>query len=83
MILIANSYANCIRGNSLKLLKGYMSNRYQRTKVEVTFSTWEELLTGVPQGSILGPLLFNIHLNELFLCSRKVQKFATSLMTLP
>ena len=36
----------------------YLRNRYQRTKVRGEFSAWEELLTWVPQGSVLGPLLF-------------------------
>ena len=65
-LLIAKLYAYGIRGNSLKLLKNYLSNRFQRTKVEGKFSTWEELLSGVPEGLVLRPLNFNIYLNDLF-----------------
>ena len=43
----------------------YLCNRYQRNKVNGEYSSWEELLTGVSQGLVLGPLLFNIYLNEL------------------
>ena len=42
-----------------------MSNRWQRTKINTSFSTWTELLLGVPQGSVC-PILFNIYLNDLF-----------------
>ena len=49
----------------LKLLKSYMSNRKQYVKYNVNESGFKEIKTGVPQGSICGPLLFSIYINDL------------------
>ena len=51
---------------ALRLIHDYLSNRKQRTRINNSYSTWMEIVFGVPQGSILGPLLFNIFLADLF-----------------
>ena len=51
---------------ALRLIQSYLSKRKQRTKINSEFSSWEEILFGIPQGSILGPLLFNIFLSDSF-----------------
>ena len=51
---------------SLNYIYSYLSDRKQRTKVNSSFSSWAQIIFGVPQGSILGPLLFNIYVNDIF-----------------
>ena len=52
---------------ALKLITDYFQNRKQRTKIGSIYSDWEDIISGVSQSSILGPLLFNIFLCDLFL----------------
>ena len=66
-LLIAKLNAYGFDRQSLKFLNSYLTNRKQRVKINNEFSDWTEIIYGVPQGSILGPILFNIFLCDLFL----------------
>ena len=64
--LIAKLHAYGFSLNALRLVHSYLINRKQRTTINTKYSSWEEILFGVPQGSILGPLLLNIFLCDVF-----------------
>ena len=47
-----------IKDNALKIIESFLNNRFQRVVLNGQSSDWESISAGVPQGSILGPLLF-------------------------
>ena len=66
-LLIAKLHAYGFDYLSLKLLHSYLTGRKQRVRVNASFSEWANIDDGVPQGSILGPELYNYYSNDLFL----------------
>ena len=65
-LLIAKLHAYGFSLHALELVNSYLSNRWHRTKINGSFSSWALILCGMPQGSVNGPKWFNIYINDLF-----------------
>ena len=65
-LLTAKLEAYGFSAKSLSSIHSYLNKRLQKINVNCDFSLWKEISSGVPQGSILDPFLFNKYINEIF-----------------
>ena len=65
-LLIAKLKAYVLDLKAAPFIKSYLTNKYKRYKIGDSFSEWERIIARVTQGSMLGPLLFNIFINDIF-----------------
>ncbi len=65
-LLIAKMSAYGLSNGACELMSSYLCDRYQRVKISNNKSSWKKMLKGIPQGSGLGPFLFNVFMNDIF-----------------
>ena len=74
-LIIQKLKAYGLSNHACQLMNSYLSDRKQRVKLGNIVSQWKNIIKGVPQGSILGPLVFNIFINDIFFFLDKVKMY--------
>ena len=69
-----------VSDSSCRLMASYLSNRTQRVKIGKVVSSWAKIIKGVPQGSILGPLIFKIFIKNIFFILSLIARSTTMQM---
>ena len=84
-LLTAKLHAYGLSFDTVTFLNSYLTDWKQNVRINNIFRAFQNILSGVPQGSILGPILFNTFLNDSFLCVKKsyLHNFANDNTILP
>ena len=66
LLLITKFKAYGVQDQSIKIIKSYLSDREQRVRIGNVHSSWKATINGMPQSLVLGPIFFNVFINDFF-----------------